>query len=210
MAAHGATLPGRKEPITNSMLGFILFIASEVMFFGGLFAAYFIARADNVQWPPHHLLEELKAAGEASSASAEFHLELLLPLIATCLLVTSSFTIQYSVMQIAKGNRTGMIWFLFISLVLGVIFLIMQMYDYAQLEFTARDTIFGTTFYVLTGFHGAHVAGGAIFMIVVLVRGLGGQFSAKHHEAVEACSLYWHFVDVVWIILFATIYIFGR
>ncbi len=210
MAAHGATLPGRKEPITNSMLGFILFIASEVMFFGGLFAAYFIARADNVQWPPHDLLEELKAAGEASSASAEFHLELLLPLIATCLLVTSSFTIQYSVMQIAKGNRTGMIWSLFISLVLGVIFLTMQMYDYAQLEFTARDTIFGTTFYVLTGFHGAHVAGGAIFMIVVLVRGLGGQFSAKHHEAVEACSLYWHFVDVVWIILFATIYIFGR
>jgi cytochrome c oxidase subunit 3 len=192
------------------MLGFILFIASEVMFFGGLFAAYFIARADSPQWPPKDLLESMKEAGTASSASAELKLEILLPLIATILLVTSSFTIQYAVMQIAKGNRSGMIWWLFVSLVLAVIFLTMQMYDYSQLEFTARDTVFGTTFYTLTGFHGAHVAGGAIFMFVCLMRGLGGQFSDKNHEALEACSLYWHFVDVVWIILFVTIYIFGR
>jgi len=210
MAAHGASIPGRKAPVTNSMLGFILFIASEVMFFGGLFAAYFIARADSAQWPPHDLLEQMKELGTASSPNAELHLHILLPLIATVILVISSFTIQYSVMQIARGNRTGMIWWLFISLVLAVVFLIMQAYDYTVLEFTAGDTIYGTTFYVLTGFHGAHVAGGAIFMFVVLLRGLGGQFSEKNHEAVEACSLYWHFVDVVWIILFVTIYIFGR
>lgn len=210
MAAHGASIPGRKAPVTNSMLGFILFIASEVMFFGGLFAAYFIARADSTQWPPHDLLEQMKELGTASSPNAELHLHIMLPLIATVLLVTSSFTIQYAVMQIARGNRTGMIWWLFISLVLAVVFLIMQAYDYTVLDFKAGDTIFGTTFYVLTGFHGAHVAGGAIFMFVVLLRGLGGQFSEKNHEAVEACSLYWHFVDVVWIILFVTIYIFGR
>lgn len=209
MAAHGATA-GHKEPLSNSMLGFILFIASEVMFFGGLFAAYFIARADSVQWPPHDLLEQMKELGTASSPNAELHLELPLPIIATILLVLSSVTIQIAVMQIKKGNRSGMIRFLFISLVLAIIFLIMQMYDYTQLEFTSGDTIFGTTFYTLTGFHGAHVLGGAIFMLFVMMRGLGGQFTAKNHEAVEACSLYWHFVDVVWILLFATIYIFGR
>lgn len=210
MAAHSGTMQGHKEPMSNSMLGFILFLASEVMFFGGLFAAYFIARADSVQWPPHELLEQMKAAGTASSEAAELHLEMTLPLIATVLLVTSSITIQMAVNQIKKGNRTGMIQFMFISLVIGVVFLIMQMYDYTQLEFTSGDTIYGTTFYTLTGFHGAHVAGGAIFMLFVMMRGLGGQFTAKNHEAVEACSLYWHFVDVVWLILFATIYIFGR
>ena len=92
---------------------------------------------------------------------------------------------------------------------LGVVFLIMQMYDYAQLPFGASDTIYGTTFYTLTGFHGAHVAGGAIFMLVCLTRGLGGQFSAQHHEAIEACSMYWHFVDIVWIALFVTLYVVG-
>ncbi len=210
MASHGGTMQGHKEPLSNSMLGFILFIASEVMFFGGLFAAYFIARADSVQWPPHDLLEEMKALGTASSPTAELHLELTLPIIATILLVLSSVTIQIAVFQIKKGNRTGMIQFLFISLVLAIVFLIMQMYDYMQLEFTSGDTIFGTTFYTLTGFHGAHVAGGAIFMLFVMMRGLGGQFTAKNHEAVEACSMYWHFVDVVWLLLFATIYVFGR
>ncbi len=90
---------------------------------------------------------------------------------------------------------------------LGLAFLTAQMYDYSQLPFKSGDTIFGTTFYTLTGFHGAHVAGGIIFMMVMLVRSLGGQFSAERHEAVEACSFYWHFVDVVWIALFTTLYI---
>ncbi|MGI8925641.1 MAG: cytochrome c oxidase subunit 3 [Tepidiformaceae bacterium] len=206
MAAHGAVL--RKEPLSNGMLGFILFISSEVMFFGGLFAAYFIARADSAGWPPEALLEELKAAGEIG-AGVELELEWQLAAIATALLITSSFTIQWAVFQIQKGNRSGMIWGLFISLVLGLVFLAIQMYDYSQLPFRADDTIFGTTFYTLTGFHGAHVAGGAIFMMVCLTRAMGGQFSANHHEAVEACSMYWHFVDVVWIALFTILYIVG-
>lgn len=207
MAAHGAVQGHGKGQITNSMLGFILFIASEVMFFGGLFAAYFIARADSPQWPPEELLVRLQEAGEiAQGVELKLHWEL--PAIATAILITSSITIQWAVFQIQKGNRAGMIWGLFISLALGLVFLIMQMYDYAQLPFSSGDTIYGTTFYTLTGFHGAHVAGGAIFMLVCLVRALGGGFSAQHHEAVEACSLYWHFVDVVWIALFATLYIF--
>ena len=79
-------------------------------------------------------------------------------------------------------------------------FLIGQVYDYSTLGFGISDTPFGTTFYTLTGFHGAHVFGGAIMLSVILYRGLAGQFSSRHHDAVEAVSLYWHFVDVVWIV----------
>jgi len=206
MAAHGAAR--ERNELSNGMLGFILFIASEVMFFGGLFAAYFIARADSPQWPPEELLAKLQAAGEIAPG-VKLELEKGLPTIATILLVTSSFTIQWAVFQIRKGNRTGLIWGLFVSIVLGLTFLSMQMYDYSQLPFRASDTIYGTTFFTLTGFHGAHVAGGVIFMVVCLVRTMGGQFSARHHEAIEACSLYWHFVDVVWLALFTTLYIVG-
>ena len=90
---------------------------------------------------------------------------------------------------------------------LGIVFLIGQGYDYATLGFGLSDGVFGTTFYTLTGFHGAHVFGGVIMLSVILYRGLAGQFSSRHHDAVEGTSLYWHFVDVVWIALFSTLYI---
>jgi cytochrome c oxidase subunit 3 len=186
--------------MSNGMLGFILFLASEVMFFGGLFAAYFIAKADSPQWPPQ-LTPEQEAAG------VHLAVEFALPFIATCLLVLSSVTMQLGVWAIQKGDRTGLIRWLFISIVLGLIFLTAQFYDYSQLEFRAGDTIYGTTFFTLTGFHGAHVTGGILFMGVILVRSMAGQFSAQRHEAVEACSFYWHFVDVIWIALFVTLYI---
>jgi len=201
MAAHGAATQHKQE-LSNGMLGFILFLASEVMFFGGLFAAYFIARADSPSWPPEELLSP-----EQIAAGVKLEVEFALPFLATILLVLSSVTIQFGVWAIAKGDRSGLIRWLFISIVLGLIFLVAQMYDYSQLHFSAGDTVYGTTFYTLTGFHGAHVAGGIIFMSVILVRSMAGQFSASNHEAVEACSFYWHFVDVVWIILFAVIYI---
>jgi cytochrome c oxidase subunit III len=198
MAAHAPSQ--HKEQLSNGMLGFILFLASEVMFFGGLFAAYFIARADSPVWPPA-LSPDQEAAG------VHLEVEFALPFIATILLVLSSVTIQFGVWAIQRGNRTGLIRWLFISIVLGLVFLVMQMYDYSQLPFSSGDTIYGTTFYTLTGFHGAHVAGGIIFMMVMLVRSMAGQFSASRHEAIEACSFYWHFVDVVWIALFTTLYI---
>ena len=201
-AYQASTGHTERQELSNGMLGFILFIASEVMFFGGLFAAYFIARADSSQWPPVHLLTP-----DQVSRGVKLELELALPTIATILLVTSSITMQMGVFQIRRGNRTALMWWMVVSIVLGLVFLAMQMYDYNQLPFRASDTVFGTTFFTLTGFHGAHVAGGIIFMIVVLVRSMGGQFSASHHEAVEACSLYWHFVDVVWLALFTTLYI---
>ena len=201
MAAH---TPAGHQGMTNSMLGFILFLASEVMFFGGLFAAYFIARADALAWPPESLLTP-----EQIADGVKLELEVVLPAISTGILVLSSVTMQWAVWQIQKGNQGGMLWGLFISLALGLIFLVAQLYDYTQLHFRADDTIFGTTFYTLTGFHGAHVAGGALFIAVVTVRALGVQFTAENHEAVEAASMYWHFVDVVWIALFTVLYIIG-
>ncbi len=197
MAAHGAV---ERQGMTNSMLGFILFLASEVMFFGGLFAAYFIARADAPAWPPPLSPDQI-------AEGVKLELEMLLPAISTGILVLSSVTMQWAVWQIQKGNQSGLLWGLFISLALGLIFLVAQLYDYTQLHFRADDTIYGTTFYTLTGFHGAHVAGGALFIAVVTVRALGGQFTARNHEAVEAASMYWHFVDVIWIALFTVLYI---
>jgi cytochrome c oxidase subunit 3 len=184
------------------MLGFILFLASEVMFFGGLFAAYFIARADATEWPPENML-----TAEQIARGVKLEVEFTLPFIATILLVLSSVTIQFGVWAIQRGDRTALIRWLMVTIVLGLVFLTAQMYDYSQLHFRAGDTVYGTTFYTLTGFHGAHVAGGIIFMGVILARSMAGQFSAARHEAVEACSFYWHFVDVVWIALFTVLYI---
>ena len=97
-----------------------------------------------------------------------------------------------------------------VTLGLGITFLLMQAYDYTVLfseGLSMGSTPFGTTYFTLTGFHGAHVFGGAVMLAVVVYRGMAGQFSAKHHDMVEATSLYWHFVDVVWILLFSILYL---
>jgi cytochrome c oxidase subunit 3 len=188
--------------ISNPILGMILFICSEVMFFSGLFAAYFSVRASTVPWPPApptvpaDLAERFNLHGEPWFAAT-----------LTIILVISSFTCQIAVWAIRRDDRTRFVRAIGITLVLGIVFLIGQAYDYSTLGFGISDTPFGTTFYTLTGFHGAHVFGGAVMLSVVLYRGLAGQFNARHHDAVEAASLYWHFVDVVWIALFSTLYI---
>ena len=182
--------------LSNPILGMLLFITSEVMFFAGLFAAYFNSRASAPEWPPAEfvgILDPLSLVG-----------------VATVILVSSSFTCQLAIWAIRRGDRTGFIRNIAITLGLGITFLLMQAYDYSLL-FSEGMTLdagpFGTTYFTLTGFHGAHVLGGVIMLSVVLYRGMAGQFSARHHDAVEATSLYWHFVDVVWIALFSTLYI---
>jgi cytochrome c oxidase subunit 3 len=182
--------------INTALLGMLLFIGSELMFFAGLFAAYFNARAAAPQWPPE---------------GVTFIQPVPLPLIVTAILVSSSFTMQWAVGRIRKGDRSGMNRAIVVTLVLGIIFLVLQVYDYLELVqehgFGINSGIYGTLFFTLTGFHGAHVFGGVVGMTVILLRGLSGQFSARHHVAVEAVSAYWHFVDVVWIALFTTIYL---
>jgi cytochrome c oxidase subunit 3 len=187
--AHGAT------GMPTALVGMLLFIASEVMFFGGLFATYFNAR--QALGP-----EEWHAPGGG-------HLDLPLAAVLTVILVASSFTMQFGVWAIRRGDTGGLRMWTAITLGLGVLFLGGQLYDYSQLGFGIADGPFGTTFYTLTGFHGAHVFGGAVGLAIVLARTLRGQFSARNHVAVEAVSMYWHFVDVVWIGVFTTIYILG-
>jgi cytochrome c oxidase subunit 3 len=186
----------RRGGISNPILGMLLFITSEVMFFAGLFAAYFNTRAGAALWPPAEFVDTLK----------------ILPFVgpATVLLIISSFTCQIAVWSIRRGDRVRFLRAMAVTLVLGIAFLIMQAADYFLLGsegLTLSSGTFGTTYYTLTGFHGAHVFGGVIMLSVVLYRGMAGQFSAKHHDAVEAASLYWHFVDIVWILLFTLLYI---
>lgn len=187
VAAHG------QSGMATPLVGMLLFIASEVMFFGGLFAAYFNARA---------------LAGPGNwHEPAGGHLDLPLAAVLTAILVASSFTMQFGVWAIRRGDTGGLRLWTAITLVLGIVFLAGQLYDYSQLGFGVADGVFGTTFYTLTGFHGAHVFGGVVGLTIVLARTLRGQFSARNHVAVEAVSMYWHFVDVVWIGVFSTIYL---
>jgi heme/copper-type cytochrome/quinol oxidase subunit 3 len=198
--------------IGNPVLGMLLFITSEVMFFAGLFAAYFSIRAAFVnpetgvhEWPPQAFEDILNPF---RLVTPEGYLNVVLP--ATILLVISSFTCQFAVNAIKHDNRTAFIRNMAVTVVLGILFLGMQLFDYTVLYregLTMSSTTFGTTYYTLTGFHGAHVFGGVLMLSVVLYRGMAGQFSAKHHDMVEATSLYWHFVDVVWILLFSILYL---
>ncbi|HYK97805.1 MAG TPA: cytochrome c oxidase subunit 3, partial [Candidatus Acidoferrales bacterium] len=124
-------------------------------------------------------------------------------------LLISSVTMQLAVNAIKKGDRTALRNWLIPTLVLGVMFLIGQGYEYTRLGFLPDNGTFAGVFFTLTGFHGAHVTGGVLMNSYVFIRTLKGQFTANRHIAVEAASIYWHFVDVVWIGLFATIYIIG-
>ncbi|MDA8237648.1 MAG: cytochrome c oxidase subunit 3 [Chloroflexi bacterium] len=201
LAPHAATdaHAHARRGISNPILGMILFIASEVMFFAGLFAAYFNVRFTAAHWPP--------LVNEAPFEPFQIRNEMVLAAILTAVLVLSSVTMQMAVWAIRRGDRTAFLRNTGVTLVLGLAFLTGQVYDYLHLGFGITDTAFGSTFYTLTGFHGAHVLGGTIMLSVVLYRGLAGQFSARHHDAVEATSLYWHFVDVVWIVLFSSLYL---
>jgi cytochrome c oxidase subunit 3 len=123
------------------------------------------------------------------------------------MLITSSVTCQIGIWAIRRGDRKGLLRAFTVTIVLGILFLAGQLYDYSLLGFGVNDGVFGSTFYTLTGFHGAHVFAGVLMLGVILYRGMAGQFSGRHHDAVEATSLYWHFVDVVWICLFTLLYI---
>jgi cytochrome c oxidase subunit 3 len=189
--------PGQPRPggISSSLLGMVLFIASEVMFFGGLFGAYFTIRAATSPWPPEGTAElDPRYAG-----------------LLTTVLVTSSVFMQLAVYAIRRGDQRWLVRWLTVTLVFGVIFLGMQGYDYYNLgvheNFRLSSGVFGSLFYTMTGFHGAHVFGGATFISIVLLRARSGQFTARYHDTVEMASYYWHFVDVVWLGLFSTLYL---
>ena len=198
--AHGGH---GKKGMDMALMGIMLFIASEVMFFAALFGAYFNVKASVRPFPPD--------GTEFISWQGHLPFDLGLSVLITIILVVSSFTMQWATMRIRVGDRKGMTFGIGITLLLGLIFLSLQAYEYYILifndDFTVASGVYGTLFFTLTGFHMAHVIGGVIGLAVIWVRGLGGQFSREHHSAVEAVHYYWHFVDIVWIVLFVTIYV---
>jgi cytochrome c oxidase subunit 3 len=176
---------------SNMLLGVKLGILSEVMLFGALFAAYFVIRSESGGWPPN----------------GQERPELLLPGLNTLLLLSSSVTMQWAVRSIGRGEVATMRRALRVTLLLGSVFILVQGYEFATNGFGLDAGVFGSTFYTLTGFHGAHVLAGLGFMAIVATRARRGLISAEHHTAVEAASYYWHFVDAVWVVLFSTLYV---
>ncbi len=175
----------------NMLLGVKLGILSEVMLFGALFTAYFVIRSESGGWPPH----------------GQERPELVLPGLNTLLLLSSSVTMQWAVRAIGRGQLATMRLALRLTLLMGSTFIVIQGYEFATNGFGLTDGTFGSTFYTLTGFHGAHVLAGLGIMAIVATRARRGLVSAEHHTVVEAASYYWHFVDAVWVVLFSTLYV---
>jgi cytochrome c oxidase subunit 3 len=190
--------------------GMILFIASEVMFFVAWFWAYFntalfptdvhqVARAAFIggTWPP--------TGANAIETMDPWHL----PLLNTLILLTSGTTVTWAHHALLHGDRDGLKKGLICTILLGIAFTCIQAFEYMHAEFAYSGNIYGATFFMATGFHGAHVIIGSIFLIVCLFRAYAGHFTPTHHLGFEFAAWYWHFVDVVWLFLFACIYVWG-
>ena len=195
--------PHYSSKIEHPLLGIYLFLGSEAMLFGSFFAAYFFARVavPNEVWPPYR--PELLAQG----LEAQFHLPVFLALINTIILVTSSFTAHWAVQSLKAGNRSGLIAGLSLTSLLGLTFLLIQIREYMRIGFSPRDEAFGSTFFALTGLHGIHVFAGLSLLTFALIRSIRGHYTAAHHHGLEVPIIYWHFVDVMWIVVYVTVYV---
>jgi cytochrome c oxidase subunit 3 len=184
--------PHFSSRISPSILGMYLFIGSEIMLFGSFFTAYFFARvaANPPSWPPHPYELPVFVAG-----------------VNTVILVTSSVTIHWALQSIKRGNRSGLQGGLVLTLALGLTFLLTQMREYSRVDFTPPTKAFGSTFFGLTGLHGAHVFIGLLLLTFMTIRAFRGHFSPQSHHGVEIAGIYWHFVDVMWIIVYMTVYV---
>jgi len=197
--------------------GMIMFIASEVMFFVAWFWAYFdVALFPNEvqQVPGTELLTGLVERNEVTGgqwppADIKTFNPWDLPLVNTLILLTSGTTVTWAHHSLLKNDRKGLIWGLFFTVVLGILFTALQAYEYSHAGFSFADNIYGATFYMATGFHGFHVIVGTICLAVMLFRAMAGHFTPKQHFGFEAAAWYWHFVDVIWLFLFACIYVWG-
>jgi len=191
---HGPPEANQSSRIDRQTLGILLFIVSEVMLFGAFFAAYFFLRVvvDPGSWPP-----------------AGFELPVSVAGVNTAILVSSSFTMHYALEGVRRGNRNALRLGLAATWLLGSTFLFIQINEYVHIGFSARDEAFGSIFYGLTGLHGAHVFVGLLLLTFANIRAMRGHFGpeAGDHLGVEVPGIYWHFVDVMWIIVFVSVYI---
>ncbi len=188
--------------------GMILFIASEVMFFVAWFWAFFEAALN-----PDDAIQYARVAftgGHWPPKGLEVFDPWHLPLINTLILLTSGTTVTWAHHSLIHNDRKGLVWGLVCTVLLGVCFTSVQVYEYAHAPFSFGGSIYGATFFMATGFHGAHVIIGTIFLAVCLLRAVRGDFTPKQHFGLEAAAWYWHFVDVVWLFLFTFVYVWGN
>jgi cytochrome c oxidase subunit III len=172
-------------------VGVVVWLASELMFFAGLFGAWFTLRSVNDNWPPDDV--ELKTVRTG---------------IATLVLVGSSAAMHVAVVASRRDDRRAAIRWLGVTALMGAVFIANQAWEYAEATFQLDDHAYGTIFYTMTGFHGLHVIGGLVFMGATAAA-IAGRSRAPTLQTVEVCAYYWHFVDVVWVAMFATIYLIG-
>ncbi len=186
--------------------GMILFIASEVMFFAAWFWAFF----DVAFYPGKDSVELIGRQETLGGVFPPEEIELIppfgIPLLNTFILLASGGTITWAHHALRENDRKNFLLFLFLTILLGIIFTGFQGYEYMHATFSIDEGIYASTFYMATGFHGAHVIIGTIFLIVCLIRGCVGHFKAEKHLGFEFAAWYWHFVDVVWLFLFTFVY----
>ncbi|MCU0306721.1 MAG: cytochrome c oxidase subunit 3 [Thermoleophilia bacterium] len=189
--------PEKKHGITQGLMAMLFFVGSEVMLFASFFTAYFFIRyaVDHPVWPP------LNQNGEP------FELPVAITAVNTAILVASSFVLWWGEKRFAEGDRQGLIRGLWLTILMGGTFLIIQLNEYAHLGFTPQDTAFSGAFYSLTGLHGLHVLVGLIVLSLCLRRVYAADFTPTNHTPLAAGSVYWHFVDVVWVLLFILVYL---
>ena len=207
---------GDHTPVVSIGLryGMILFIASEVMFFVGWFwsffefAIYHSARVGE-NWDAANPLfaEALAKFGNWPPVGVETFDPFHLPLINTLILLLSGTTVTWAHHALQHDDRSGAKLGLFVTILLGMAFTALQVFEYSHAQFSFDGTLYGSAFFMATGFHGAHVVIGTLFLIVCLLRMLTGGMSAKKHLGFEFAAWYWHFVDVVWLFLFAFVYV---
>jgi cytochrome c oxidase subunit 3 len=188
---HGPPPANRSSRVEPQLLGMLLFIISEVMVFGAFFTAYFFIRiVQGETWPAEGTELPVAIAG-----------------VNTAILLSSSVTLHWAQTSIKHGNRAGLRAGIVATFLLGFAFLAIQINEYVHVGFAPHDHAQGSIFYGLTGLHGAHVFIGLCLLLTVVVRSFRGHFSQEEHRGVEVPGIYWHFVDVMWIIVYTTIYV---
>lgn len=180
--------------------GIILFITSEVFFFISFFWGFFHRRLSpnielGIMWPPKGI-----------TPFNPIHI----PLLNTLILLTSGLTVTWAHHRLIENNFNQSIQGLILTVLLGIYFRILQGYEYIEAPFCISDAIYGSSFFIATGFHGIHVIIGTTFLLICLIRHTKNHFSSIHHFGFEAAAWYWHFVDVVWLFLYISIYWWGR
>jgi cytochrome c oxidase subunit 3 len=188
---HGPPEANRSSRVDPQVLGMLLFIISEVMVFGAFFTAYFFIRVVNGDtWPAQ--------GDELPKLVAGFN---------TAILLSSSVTLHWTSVAAKTNNRLAMKAGIFTTFLLGLSFLFIQINEYVHIGFSPSSSAHASIFYGLTGLHGAHVFIGLVLLFIVMVRIFRGHFTPEHHDGIEVPGIYWHFVDVMWVVVYLTVYI---